>query len=95
MARLLGVPILVTLDMGGTSTDVSTIVDGNEKFTTDFEIEWGVPIQIPMIDIRIDRRRRRLDRADRQGRHAARRAAKRRRQPGPGLLRHGRQACRP
>jgi len=51
-ARLLGMPNLVTLDMGGTSTDVSTVVDGKEKFTTDFEIEWGRPIQIPMIDIR-------------------------------------------
>ena len=38
--------------MGGTSTDVSTVVNGKEKFTTDFEIEWGRPIQIPMIDIR-------------------------------------------
>ena len=38
--------------MGGTSTDVSTVVDGQESFTTDFEIEWGLPIQIPMIDIR-------------------------------------------
>jgi N-methylhydantoinase A len=52
MAQLLGIPNLVTLDMGGTSTDVSTIVDGREKFTTDFEIEWGRPIQIPMLDIR-------------------------------------------
>src|SRR3984957_547549 len=52
MAQLLGISNLVTLDMGGTSTDVSTIVDGKEKFTTDFEIEWGRPIQIPMIDIR-------------------------------------------
>ena len=52
IARLLGVGSLVTLDMGGTSTDCSTIVDGQENFTTDFEIEWGVPIQIPMIDIR-------------------------------------------
>jgi N-methylhydantoinase A len=51
-AALLGLPNLVTLDMGGTSTDVSTVVDGREKFTTDFEIEWGRPIQIPMIDIR-------------------------------------------
>ncbi|MDQ0394394.1 hydantoinase/oxoprolinase family protein [Labrys monachus] len=51
-AELLGLPNLVTLDMGGTSTDVSTVVDGKEKFTTDFEIEWGRPIQIPMIDIR-------------------------------------------
>ena len=51
-AEVLGLPNLVTLDMGGTSTDVSTVVDGKEKFTTDFEIEWGRPIQIPMIDIR-------------------------------------------
>jgi N-methylhydantoinase A len=52
MAQLLDIANLVTLDMGGTSTDVSTIVDGKEKFTTDFEIEWGRPIQIPMLDIR-------------------------------------------
>ena len=38
--------------MGGTSTDVSTIVGGNESFTTSYEIEFGIPIQIPMIDIR-------------------------------------------
>ena len=52
IARLAGVNHLVTLDMGGTSTDVSTVVDGRESFTTSFEIEFGVPIQIPMIDIR-------------------------------------------
>jgi N-methylhydantoinase A len=52
LARLLDIPSLVTIDMGGTSTDVSTIIDGRESFTTAFEIEWGVPIQIPMIDIR-------------------------------------------
>jgi N-methylhydantoinase A len=51
-AEILDLPNLVTLDMGGTSTDVSTVVNGKEKFTTDFEIEWGRPIQIPMIDIR-------------------------------------------
>lgn len=50
-ARLLGLPNLVTLDVGGTSTDVSTVVDGKERFTTDFEIEWGRPIQVPMIAI--------------------------------------------
>jgi len=52
VARLIGIEHLVTLDMGGTSTDVSTVVDGRESFTTSFEIEFGVPIQIPMIDIR-------------------------------------------
>jgi N-methylhydantoinase A len=52
LARLLGINSLVTLDMGGTSTDCSTVLGGQESFTTNFEIDWGVPIQIPMIDIR-------------------------------------------
>ena len=52
IARSVGVDHLVTLDMGGTSTDVSTVVGGSESFTTSFEIEFGLPIQIPMIDIR-------------------------------------------
>jgi N-methylhydantoinase A len=52
VAGVLGIANVVTLDMGGTSTDVSTVVDGQERFTTDFEIEWGRPVQIPMIDIR-------------------------------------------
>jgi N-methylhydantoinase A len=52
IAKLLGIDSLVTIDMGGTSTDVSTIIHGQESFTTGFEIEWGLPIQIPMIDIR-------------------------------------------
>lgn len=52
LARRLDIDNLVTLDMGGTSTDCSTVVKGEASFTTDFEIEWGVPIQVPMIDIR-------------------------------------------
>jgi N-methylhydantoinase A len=52
LAQLLEVRSMVTIDMGCTSTDVSTITGGRESFTTAFEIEWGVPIQIPMIDIR-------------------------------------------
>jgi N-methylhydantoinase A len=52
IASLSGIAHLVTLDMGGTSTDVSTVLDGRESFTTAFEIEWGLPIQIPMVDIR-------------------------------------------
>jgi N-methylhydantoinase A len=52
VAELTGMAHMVTLDMGGTSTDVSTVIDRKAAFTTSFEIEWGVPIQIPMIDIR-------------------------------------------
>ena len=52
VAAELGLSRAVTLDMGGTSTDCSTVIDGRISFTTDFEIEFGLPIQIPMIDIR-------------------------------------------
>ncbi|MCB1748376.1 MAG: hydantoinase/oxoprolinase family protein [Gammaproteobacteria bacterium] len=52
IAAELGIANAVTLDMGGTSTDCSTIVDGEVSFTTDFEIEFGLPVQIPMLDIR-------------------------------------------
>ena len=52
IAHDLNLSHLVTFDMGGTSTDCSTIVDGDESFTTNFEIEFGLPIQVPMIDIR-------------------------------------------
>lgn len=52
VAAELGLPRAVTLDMGGTSTDCSTVIDGQVSFTTDFEIEFGLPIQVPMVDIR-------------------------------------------
>lgn len=43
---------LATLDIGGTSTDVSIVVDGSERFTDDYELEFGIPLRVPMIDIR-------------------------------------------
>jgi len=52
MSKLIGEPNIVTFDMGGTSTDCATIINGEEKFTTNFQIEWGLPIQVPMIDVR-------------------------------------------
>ena len=52
IARDLSLSHVVTLDMGGTSTDCSTIVEDAISFTTDFEIEFSLPIQIPMVDIR-------------------------------------------
>jgi N-methylhydantoinase A len=52
VAQDLGIDHLVTLDMGGTSTDCSTIIDSKVSFTTNFEIEFGLPVQVPMIDIR-------------------------------------------
>ncbi|MDZ7811352.1 MAG: hydantoinase/oxoprolinase family protein [Arhodomonas sp.] len=51
LSKLTGIENLVTFDMGGTSTDCSTVVDAMEHMTTDFEVEWGLPIQVPMIDV--------------------------------------------
>ena len=52
VGQLLGIPNIVTLDMGGTSTDCATIVEYEIGYTTDFEISFSLPIQIPMLDIR-------------------------------------------
>lgn len=41
----------VTLDMGGTSADVGVVIDGELKFSGLFEIEWGLPISLPIIDV--------------------------------------------
>jgi N-methylhydantoinase A len=41
---------LLTLDMGGTSTDVSVVTGGKPHLTQEFEID-GLPIRIPIIDI--------------------------------------------
>jgi N-methylhydantoinase B/oxoprolinase/acetone carboxylase alpha subunit/N-methylhydantoinase A/oxoprolinase/acetone carboxylase beta subunit len=40
----------VTLDMGGTSCDVGLINNGDFGSTTEYEIEWGVPVSSLFID---------------------------------------------
>ncbi len=47
-----GFPDLVTFDVGGTSTDVSLIVDGQPKLTSSREVA-GYPVKLPMIDIHV------------------------------------------
>jgi N-methylhydantoinase A len=42
---------LVTLDMGGTSCDVGLVRDGKINYSTNFEIEWGLPVATPTIDL--------------------------------------------
>lgn len=41
---------LITLDMGGTSTDVCVVVDGKPQLTNEFSID-GLPVRIPVLDI--------------------------------------------
>ena len=52
IADLLGLENLVTLDVGGTSADVGIILEGGIGYTTEYEIEWGIPAAVPLIDIR-------------------------------------------
>ena len=40
----------VTLDMGGTSCDVGLVTDGAFGSTTEYEVEWGVPVSALFID---------------------------------------------
>lgn len=50
-ADALGLPAVVTLDMGGTSADVGLILDGTISSATQYEFEWGMPIIAPVVDI--------------------------------------------
>ena len=46
-----GASNLVTLDMGGTSCDVGLVRDGKISHSNNFEIEWGLPVATPTIDL--------------------------------------------
>ncbi len=50
VAGLCGVEDVLTLDMGGTSCDVSLVESGDPLVTTDVEV-GGYPISVPMIDV--------------------------------------------
>ncbi len=50
LGKMSGLRNLITLDMGGTSTDVSLIQDGKPQMTTEEKVS-GMPIRIQMIEI--------------------------------------------
>lgn len=41
----------IGLDMGGTSTDVSLVYDGESRVTKDWSVEFGYPIRFPSIEV--------------------------------------------
>ncbi len=49
---LAGFPDLMTYDMGGTSTDVSLIRNATPAVSNEIEIEYAMPIHVPMVDVR-------------------------------------------
>ena len=90
IAQVAGFDRVLTSDGGGTSTDVSVVIDGEPTLTTEGSV-GAYPSQDPD-DRRRDRRgRRRLDRLAVARGHPQGRAAVRGRRPRPALLRQGRR----
>ncbi len=109
LARRIGRPNAISIDMGGTTAKASVVEDYQIQRAGEFEIGGsvsqgsrlnkgsGLPAPRPGHRHRRDRGRRRQHRPGRRRRPAARRAAQRRGDPGPGLLRqrrHGGDADR-
>ncbi|RUS59616.1 hydantoinase/oxoprolinase family protein [Pseudorhodobacter sp. E13] len=50
--RRAGMPNLITYDMGGTSTDVALIKNARAPVSNEIEVEYAMPIHVPMVDVR-------------------------------------------
>jgi N-methylhydantoinase A len=50
--RRAGMLNLLTYDMGGTSTDVAMIRGGIAPVSNEIEVEYAMPIHVPMVDVR-------------------------------------------
>ncbi|MCB1311934.1 MAG: hydantoinase/oxoprolinase family protein [Sedimentitalea sp.] len=50
--RRSGLENLITYDMGGTSTDVALIRGAEPSVSSEIEIEYAMPIHVPMVDVR-------------------------------------------
>ena len=46
-----GFPNVITYDMGGTSSDVALIQDGVPLVSSELELEYAMPIHVPMVDV--------------------------------------------
>ena len=49
--RQAGYTKLITYDMGGTSCDVGLILDGIPAVSSELELEYAMPIHVPMVDV--------------------------------------------
>lgn len=46
-----GFPNVITCDMGGTSCDVGLITGGIPQVSSELEIEYAMPVHVPMVDV--------------------------------------------
>src|SRR5437879_9169770 len=51
LATLCGFPNAIGFDMGGTSTDVSLVYEGEERVSKEWFVEYGYPICFPSIEV--------------------------------------------
>lgn len=51
IGKAIGRNDLISFDMGGTSADIAVIFDGKPRITPEFDVEWGVPVLFPTIDM--------------------------------------------
>lgn len=51
IAELCGYPHAIGLDVGGTSTDISLVHDGEVLTTKEWSVEYGYPIRFPSIEV--------------------------------------------
>jgi N-methylhydantoinase A len=51
IAKLAGFENAVSLDMGGTSADISLMVDGSTRVTSDWYVEYGYPIKFLSVEV--------------------------------------------
>jgi N-methylhydantoinase A len=42
---------LITLDIGGTSSDIAVITKGQQRYAMQYEVEFGLPLALPTIDV--------------------------------------------
>ncbi|OED38935.1 hydantoinase [Chromatiales bacterium (ex Bugula neritina AB1)] len=51
-AKRAGIENIITYDMGGTSSDVALILNAVPSVSHELEIEYAMPIHVPMVDVR-------------------------------------------
>lgn len=52
ISSLTGIPNVIHTDVGGTSFDASIVENGRGLVTRNYEIEFDIPVAVPMLDIR-------------------------------------------
>lgn len=51
IGKAIGRKDLISFDMGGTSADIAVIFDGEPRISPEFDVEWGVPVLFPTVDM--------------------------------------------